>query len=76
MKVHQQLRRETVGIEDVTIVDIQIAYTTTDLVLCNFQAKFLLLGERELLQNKNVTVVLRELGRMVDHIDGSQLDSL
>lgn len=69
MKVHQQLWREAVCIENVTVVDIQIADTTADLILCDFQTEFLLLRESELLQNKNVTVVLRELGRMIDHID-------
>ena len=37
MQVHKQIRRETVGIEDVTVVDVEVADTATDLVLGDFK---------------------------------------
>ena len=37
LKVYQQLRCKAVGIEDVTVVDVEIADTAADLVLGDFQ---------------------------------------
>ena len=51
MQVYQQLRREAVGIEDVTIVDVEIADTAAYLVLSDFKAELLFFGEGELLED-------------------------
>ena len=76
MQIHQQLWREAIGIEDVTVVDIKVANTATDLIFRNFQTEFLFLREGEFFQNKDIAVILRELSRMIDHVDRSQLNSL
>ena len=76
MQVHQQIWRERVGIEDVTVVNVEIADTTADLVLSDFKAQLLLFRERELLQYDDIAVGLREVVGMVDHVDGCQFDGL
>ena len=76
MQVHQQIRREGVGIGDVTVVDVEVADTAADLVLGDFKAQLLLFGERELLQYDDIAVGLREVVGMVDHVDGRELDGL
>ena len=76
MQVHQQIRREGVGIEDVTVVDVEVADTAADLVLSDFKSQLLLFRERELLQHDDIAVRLREVVGMVDHVDGCQFDGL
>ena len=76
MQVHKQIRREGVGIEDVSVVDVEVADTAADLILGDFKTKFLLFGEGEFLQHDDIAVGLREVVGMVDHIDGRKLDGL
>ena len=76
LKLYQQLRCKAVGIEDVTVVDVEITYTAAYLVLGDFKAELLLFREGELLEDDDVAVGLDEVVGMVDHIDGRELDGL
>ena len=76
LQVYQQLRSETVGIENVTVVDVEIADTAAYLVLCDFKAELLLFGEGEFLENNDIAVGLGEVVGMVDHVHRGELDGL
>ena len=76
MQVYQQLRRKAVGIENVTVVDVEIADTAAYLVLGDFKAELLFIGEGELLEDYDIAVGLGEVVGMVDHVHRGELDGL
>ena len=76
MQVYQQFRRKTVGIEDVTVVDVEIADTAAYLVLGDFLSELLLFREGELLEDDDVAVGLGEVVGMIDHMDGREFNGL
>ena len=76
MQVHKQIRREGVGIKDVTVVDVEVADTAAYLVLGDFKTQLLLFGEGELLEDDDIAVGLGEVVGMVDHVHRGELDGL
>jgi len=76
VQVYQQLRREAVGIENVMVVDVEIADTAAYLVLGDFKAELLFFGEGELLEDDDVAVGLGKVVSMVDHVHRGELDGL
>ena len=76
LKVYQQLRCKAVGIEDVTVVDVEIADAAAYLVLGDFKTQLLLFGEGELLEDDDIAVGFGEVVGMVDHVHRGELDGL
>ena len=76
LQVYQQLRREAVGIEDVTVVDVEIADTAAYLILGDFKTQLLLFGEGKLLEDNDIAVGLGEVVGMIDHIHRCELNGL
>lgn len=72
----EDVRIETVRMEDVLVFNGQCNQTSADLVLGDFKAEYLFVRESQLGQHQHIAVMLLELLGKVERIDRCQFDRL